>query len=238
MQRTKDQINAAVNKVLKAAEKNTEGTILSKMAIKKVIKGCNADPSPYEVDELLRSHQTAKGVFVFTGDIIQSLIALEAIHRKKINTWLPVKYATAEMLEMGLSVSRKNGEVALKELNKKSAASQFKAEIEKLQAEISDLGEKIITGEHTESIECDVVYYYKDNRKTIIRADTKETIFDDVIPDYERQTELYDKDETEVDKELEKEKEAHEELVGHEIHPELEKQLNQRAIKENTPQEP
>jgi hypothetical protein len=108
-----------------------------------------------------------------------------------------VKFTDEEMKAMSLSMARKNGEAALAELNKKSAASQFKAEIEKLQADISDLSEKIIAGEHTENVECEAVLNYNSNRKTIVRLDTKEVIFDDFIPENEQQTEMYDKDETE-----------------------------------------
>ena len=121
------------------------------------------------------------------------------IHRKKINKFLQVKYTDERMKEIYTSVARKNGEKALTELNKKSAASQFKSEIDKLEANISDLCDKILLGEETLNVECEAVYYYEDDRKTVTRLDTEEVIFDDKIPEHERQTELYDKDETEVD---------------------------------------
>ncbi len=202
MKRTKEQINEIVDKVVKSAEGNTEGFVLSKMAIKKTIKltdGFEVDPTTFHINVMMNDFQTKKGFYVNTGNILDALKVKETIHRKAINKWLEVLFNNDEIREMSLDFVKKTGEIRSKEAAKKSAMSQFKAEIDKLTAESDLLGGKILTGGEMQDVKCEAVYNYAENKKTIIRLDTNETVSVDPIPDHERQTEMYDQDGTEID---------------------------------------
>lgn len=133
------------------------------------------------------------------------------IHRKETRKWLEVKYTPEELSDMSMELARKNGERQKAEDQKKSANSQFKSDIDALTAKINELSRSVVTGSEMKNVKCEVAHNYENGRKTIMRLDTMEFIFDGEIPDDEKQMEM------DLDSELEKDKKAHEELVGHEI---------------------
>ena len=132
-------------------------------------------------------------------------------HRKEVKRWLEVDYTPEEISDMSMELARKNTEHQKAEDQKKSANSQFKSEIDKLTAEINDLSSNMLTGSEVKEVKCEIEDDYVLNKKSITRLDTKEVIFYGDIPEDEKQMEM------DLDSELEKDKKAHEELVGHEI---------------------
>ncbi len=119
-------------------------------------------------------------------------------HRKEIKKWLEVKYTDQEISEKSMELARKTGELRTAEENKKSVMSQLKSEIDSLSADTNKLGGEIVAGGEFRNVKCELEYNYTTNKKTIIRIDTMECIYDGPIPDDERQIPLSEPNKKEV----------------------------------------
>ncbi len=91
---------------------------------------------------------------------------------------------------MGLDLARKTAELRTKEDQKKSVISQLKSEIDNLVAQTNDISNRINSGGEYRNVKCELEYNYETNKKTIIRTDTMEVVYDGEIPDEERQIEM------------------------------------------------
>ena len=115
-------------------------------------------------------------------------------HRKEIRKMLEVKYTPEEISDMGLDLARKTAELRTAEEHKKSVVSHLKSEIDSLTARTNDISNKINSGSEYRNVKCELEYNYETNKKTIIRTDTMEVVYDGEIPDDERQIPLSEPD--------------------------------------------
>lgn len=115
-------------------------------------------------------------------------------HRKEIRKMLEVEYTPEEISDMGLDLARKTAELRTAEDHKKSAVSHLKSEIDSLTARTNDISNKINSGSEYRNVKCELEYNYETNKKTIIRTDTMEVVYDGEIPDDERQIPLVEPD--------------------------------------------
>jgi DNA-directed RNA polymerase subunit RPC12/RpoP len=75
----------------------------------------------------------------------------------------------------------------IKEDEKKSITSQYGAEIDGLQAKITNAAEKVGSGYEMRMVKCAVLLDYDADVKVVTRLDTGEVVTSDKIPDGERQ---------------------------------------------------
>ncbi len=115
--------------------------------------------------------------------------------RKEIRKMLEVKHTPEEISDMGLDLARKTAELRTAEDHKKSVVSHLKSEIDSLTARTNDISNKINSGSEYRNVKCELEYNYETNKKTIIRIDTMEVVYDGPIPDEERQIEMSELDE-------------------------------------------
>ena len=87
---------------------------------------------------------------------------------------------------MANNVKAKN----LKESEKQSVVSQFKAYLDSLQSKIDSASEKVSSGFEFRGIKCKTKIDYTKNRKTTVRLDSGEIIKEIPIPESDRQIEI------------------------------------------------
>jgi hypothetical protein len=78
----------------------------------------------------------------------------------------------------------------IKEDEKKSITSQYGAEIDGLQAKITNAAEKVGAGYEMRMVKCVVLLDYNADVKVVTRTDTGELVTSEKIPDGERQMAL------------------------------------------------
>jgi len=110
--------------------------------------------------------------------------------KKATTRYLKVTFEKEETI---LSFAKEAAELARQleeaEAGKKAAASDFKARIDRLNAEISLLARKVRDGHEYRNVECCVTYDWKAGKKLLERTDTLEAFVEPITAD-ERQQRL------------------------------------------------
>ena len=93
---------------------------------------------------------------------------------KTENRLCEYKFSEAEKREIAAELANGVAEIAKLEDRKKSAASQFTADINAKQSEVNQAAEKLRSGFEMRDMECEVIYSNIDNVVRWIRTDTGE----------------------------------------------------------------
>lgn len=133
------------------------------------------------------------------------------LHRKEFTQFLEYEFTQKELLELSKELCKKMIEISEVERRRKSAMSQFKSELDKLVEETNEISRKVNAGSEERNIKCEALFFYDKNEKHVVRMDNGLVIWNGEIPEHERQIESFDKT---LDKELELDDKAHEELLG------------------------
>ena len=90
---------------------------------------------------------------------------------------LNVKFTVEEMQQIGIDLALANQERERLDDRKKQTMSQFKCEIDAVDASIKTLAQKLARGSEDRVVECEVLYHTpEEGAKTILRTDTGEKV--------------------------------------------------------------
>ena len=110
---------------------------------------------------------------------------------KKISLPLRCAFTEKELLERGKQMAEKHGELAGKKEELDTIKSQFKSQIEGLEAAIETLSKALTSGYEYRPVTCTVLFDSpKAGAKTTIRMDTMEEVSIDQMTPAEMQSEL------------------------------------------------
>lgn len=113
---------------------------------------------------------------------------------EKITKTLHCRLTDTELLVLGDEMACAMGAVGKLEGDKKQSADDFKAQIEKKYAEISDLAGKVRTKEIDRQVECTVTVDFEARCVRTVRDDTGEVIEERAMTATECQAALFDVD--------------------------------------------
>lgn len=111
---------------------------------------------------------------------------------EKITKILHCRLTDTELLVLGDEMACAMGACGQLESAKKQSADDFKAQIEKKYAEISDLAGKVRTKEIDRAVECTVTVDFEHKAVRIVRDDTGEVIEERAMTATECQAALFD----------------------------------------------
>lgn len=95
----------------------------------------------------------------------------------KTKKLLNCKFTDEEMRQFGITLAQEAQRKERLEDAKKQSASQFKADIDAMDAQIRSLSQKLARGSEDRYVDCDVFYNSpEEGKKTIVRTDTGETL--------------------------------------------------------------
>lgn len=95
----------------------------------------------------------------------------------KTTKLLNCKFTDEEMRQFGVTLAQEAQRKERLEDAKKQSASQFKADIDAVDAQIRSLSQKLARGSEDRYVDCDVYYNSpEEGKKTIVRTDTGETL--------------------------------------------------------------
>lgn len=103
---------------------------------------------------------------------------------------LPCKLTDSEVLQYSRDLAKMNQDKLATEDQKKQVSSDYKAKLDKLDADIGIFSRKIASGMEHRQVDCYWEYDWKRGEKSLIRTDTTEVVQIDPISDYERQEKL------------------------------------------------
>ena len=103
--------------------------------------------------------------------------------RRILDTPLTVE----ELKEAGVNLALENQKKARLEDAKKQAMSQYKAEIDAVDASINAIASKLARGSEYRTVECTILYNTPiDGQKTVVRDDTGDTVSVEQMTDDEK----------------------------------------------------
>ncbi len=95
----------------------------------------------------------------------------------KTKKLLNCKFTDEEMRQFGITLAQEAQRKERLEDAKKQSASQFKADIDAVDAQIRSLSQKLARGSEDRYVDCDVFFNSpEEGKKTIVRTDTGETL--------------------------------------------------------------
>jgi hypothetical protein len=113
------------------------------------------------------------------------------IKNKKLTEYLKYEFTDAEIADMARELARHNRRIASLEEDKKSVVAQFKADMDKVSADISRLSQFIVTGSEFRNVECTMVLDTPETgKKTVTRLDNNEVVRIVPMTDEDRQMAL------------------------------------------------
>jgi len=107
--------------------------------------------------------------------------------RRKTRRLLRVLLTEGEERQLGKDLARARHLLGASTDAKAEAVSQFKAEIEKMEAEMNRLAALINNGYEYRDVECEVISNYRDGQITVLRVDTGEEVEARAMNEAERQ---------------------------------------------------
>lgn len=118
---------------------------------------------------------------------------------KPINRFLPVPLTIDEKVDYGRKLAQMHQEYSSVEVEKKSAADEFKERLDMIDGRIAHLSQVVRTGEEFRDVECRWRYLFETNVKELIRMDTGEITETAAITPEERQLMLQMEQEKEAE---------------------------------------
>ena len=97
-----------------------------------------------------------------------------SVEKKKAKEYLKYELSVEEIRDFADDLSRKIGELELKELAKKDVVKSLDADIAKIKTEISTTATKVKDKYEYRNVDCEVEYDYDKKTKTYRRLDTGE----------------------------------------------------------------
>ncbi len=120
--------------------------------------------------------------------------AEDHIQTKKSRESLKCLLTESEISELGKRGARAGAAIRQKESELQAVKSQFKAEIDKLQAERNECEGKINTGWEFRPVDCKMIKDFRENTLRVVRLDTYETVRERTLTAEERQQLLLPKE--------------------------------------------
>jgi len=117
------------------------------------------------------------------------------IEKEQVDEFLPCKLSEKELLQAARELAANTQDMDALENRKKRVNDDIKAEVSKLEAEISVNSRKISTGEEYRLVPCEWKKDFTVGVKRLRRLDTDEVIKEKNIEQHERQTYLLAKEE-------------------------------------------
>lgn len=223
---TKKRVTELTKKIIEYSKENTAGSLLTEDGIKAVLSKCDKKTdSKLFIEARIDENQSDSGYLVKVADFLDVLKPEKPkyteipdtpkkkepkLHRKEFFQFVDHEFTQTELVKLSKKLSRNIIEIFEIKDRRDSAMSQFKSETAVLVAENGELTHKINSGSEERNVKCEALYFYDNNEKHIVRMDTGQVLFAGPIPDHERQIESFDK---KLDKELELDDKAHEELL-------------------------
>lgn len=94
--------------------------------------------------------------------------------KEKSKEYLKYDFSKEEVADFAEELSRKIGDLELKEKGKKDVVKNIDAEIAKLEVEISSLATRVKDKYEYRMVDCEILYDYKKKKKEYKRLDTNE----------------------------------------------------------------
>lgn len=93
--------------------------------------------------------------------------------------YLRYDFTAAEIHDLSLKLANKTQDKSRISEEKKSVVSQYKSQIDALDAELSGISSKVANGYEMRKVECEVLWHKPEQgKKTLIRKDTNEKIIE------------------------------------------------------------
>ena len=112
------------------------------------------------------------------------------MRQKTFKKMLECKLTTEEHLKKSMELSKTLDSIDAAEDKLEMAKSQIKSDITSLEATKNKLKKIVSSGVEFREVECDIVYDWDANTKSIIRPDTGEVVDVDIIPEADLQEHL------------------------------------------------
>lgn len=91
--------------------------------------------------------------------------------------YLRYDFSAPEIYDLSMKLANKTQDKSRISEEKKSVVSQYKSQIDAIDAELSGISSKVANGYEMRKVECAIEYHKPEQgKKTIIRSDNKETL--------------------------------------------------------------